>query len=538
MWKLLRAQVWMMPRMVSQGPLWQRVVKLAVLLVLGGALVWMYTALVAIFRAGEGLFTLASFVPTALVMLLFFLLSELADTLRRLFLSSDMDLLMAAPIPAPLLYLQKLLLCSQSLWIPALFLGGILLALGQGMRAPLLYYPLAWSLLLAVVVALTVLAMVLVSGLVRVVPPKRAISLVPVLLMLVSLSVMLVQPSLISVLGRLESLMEGLTAATVDVSRFAPLVGIAVGGASLLALLGYGVFVGTFYHGWQAMRSSTPKRRAATSSAGRQDVLATLVQHFPSPERDIVLKDWRVLFRSPKDLVGVFLIPLMVLALLFPSLKAGSALYPLRFWSVLFYGAMFMVNASQAAGVLAMAEEGRNFGLLRTSPVSPSRMLWAKFLAKWPPVVFAWSIMYILAGIVAHLALWQVAVLMLFAAWCLAGTTILGLAWGARNTRFNIENIKLRVPQASAWIALLSFFIFVIFASLSFAAGILQLAPQAQLVLDAKGALSFMPKVAWVFEPSGALLIVAGLAGQALMGALAWWLWQGTVRHLETWEIE
>ncbi|MBN2002548.1 MAG: ABC transporter permease [Anaerolineae bacterium] len=535
LWNLLRVHLWIERRLFLQGPLWRRLVSTTLLLGMGAGTLWVYKTLVQVFRAGEGLFNLAAFVPTVLVMLIFFLMAGLADTLQRLYLSSDMDLLMVAPIPSHILYVGKLLLCSQSLWLPAFFLGAVLMALGQGQSAPLLYFPLALCLLLALLLFLTVSGVAIVIGLARIVPPKQARNLIPVLLMLVSLISIGGQQFLARSLVQMEGLMSALAAATLEIPRFATVAGIAVAGALLWAMAGYGLFVGAFYRGWLGMRESAPKR---VRGAGKRRDVADLMLRFFSPlMRQLLLKDLRIMMRSPRQWVDLFIIPVMMLVLLFPMLKPDSAFHAIGFWVLLVYSGLFMVNASQGTGLIAMAEEGPNFALLRASPVSPSTFLWAKFLVKCLPPALIWTVVYIVAGLLVKFTLAQVAVLMLFMLWCMAGTTFLGLAIGARSTRFNVENIKLRITQLAAWGEIGLSLVFILAVFLSFSVGILQFAPQSGSAQAARQALVGFPPSAWLFERSAMAIVIAGLVGQGLVLTFGWRLWRGAVHHLKTWEI-
>ncbi len=532
---LLRVHVWIARRLFLQRPTWQRFVSGAVILAIVAGSVWMYFTLTAALRAGEGLFTLASFAPMGLIMLFFFLLAGLADTLQRLYLSSDMDLLMVAPIPARALYAEKLLLCSQSLWLPSLFLLGVFMALGQGQGAPLLYFPLAFCLLLAALLFFTVTGMVLVIGLARVVPPRVARGLIPVLLMLVSLAGVLLQPSLIRSMAQLEGLMSALAAALLDIPRFAAAVGAMVVGALLWTWVGYGVFVGAFYYGWLGMRESAPRRVRVVTP--RLDMAEVLTRSLSPLLRQLLLKDLRILLRSPREWASLFLVPVMMLALLFPLLKVDHPLHAIGFWVLLVYSGLFMLNASQQTGLVAMAEEGPNFALLRTSPASPSALLWAKFLAKCLPSALVWCIVYLVAAVLVKLTLGQVVALILFMLWCMAGTTFLGLVVGARGVHFNIENIKLRISQLAAWLHIGLSLLFILSVFVSYAVGILQFAPQAGCVQAARQALTGFPPAIWLFEPSGLTVVIAGLIGQALILIFGWQLWRGAVHRLATWEI-
>jgi len=535
MWKLLRAHIWTGRRLFWAGAPWQQILKIVLLAALGVGLVWVYNTVVTVLRAGEGLFTLAGFVPMALIMLIFFMLFGLSDTLQRLYLASDMDLLMAAPIPPRNLYLSRLLLCSQALWIPASFVGGVLLAFGQATRAPWVYYPLALGLLLAALLIFTATGMLVVIGLARIMPPRQARNLIPVLLTLFSLAGVILQQPMLRAAVRVAGLVEASSAATFDVARFAPLVGVVLGVALLLLWAGYGVFAGAFYRGWLGMRESapthgTPKRRAN----GRYEAL---LQPFPPVMRTILRKDWQMLARSPQQLMNLFVIPVLMLALLFPMLKPDNSLYALRFWALLIYSAMFMVNASQATGMAALAEEGPNFALLRVSPVTANTLLWAKFVSKWLPATLVWSGVYVAAAFLTQLALWELAALSGFTLWCMGGTTFLGLAAGARHTHFDVDDPKQRIAPVAAWMATGLALAFIICACFSFSLGLIRFAPQTASVQAAWQALGAFPRIARTVEEAGLGLILAGAIGQVALGSLGWMLWRNAVRRLATWEI-
>ena len=102
------------------------------------------------------------------------LLTSFGALLQTLYLSGDMEFLLSAPLPARAIFVSKLLQAIlPTLSFIGLFALPLLLGLGYGMRYTWLYYPLAVLLFVAVSLAATGLAALLVMGIVRLFPARR-----------------------------------------------------------------------------------------------------------------------------------------------------------------------------------------------------------------------------------------------------------------------------------------------------------------------------------------------------------------------------
>ena len=112
-WRILRAQFWMLARRLRQSSSGGRAVSIGLVgcLFVGGG--WAYGKLVDALSTEQGLMMSAPLMLMGLVLLLFFTVVGLGDTLRRLYLASDLELLLAAPLSHWAIFAAKLLECSQ-----------------------------------------------------------------------------------------------------------------------------------------------------------------------------------------------------------------------------------------------------------------------------------------------------------------------------------------------------------------------------------------------------------------------------------------
>jgi ABC-2 type transport system permease protein len=532
-WKLLRARLWAL-RHAWQGlaPGW-RAVALGLAGCLGGGGAWAYGRMVAGLRQVGDLSILTGVVPNALMILLFITLLSLADTLRRLYLDSDLALLLAAPVWSAALYGAKTIECSQSLWLPAIVLGVVLAAVGQAQGAPAWYYPLTVGLLVALVASLTVVGMMLVTVVARLIPPGRLRGWLPVLLAVASLGGIVMQQALMSQGWRWLPVLAGLEAVTGDAARMATVAGAGVAAAGLLAVAGYGVFDAAFYRRWTDFRggSMAPGRRRAG--------LAELIrQRVSTPAGIMLAKDVTLLFREPGQLAGLAIVPLVMIVLLLPLISGDGALRALNFWLLLLYGGMFGVNSVQGAGLTAWAREGRNFWLLRIAPFSLRAAFWAKFWGQWLPTASVWALAYLAVGLVAGLPAWQTGLLVVTLALGLAAGTGVTVALGALGTDPDRAEESQRVGGVYAWLGLGLAALFLGLSMAMVALLVPHLAPESELVQASVSALlAVAPRAGWISGTQG--LIAAGVVALAqgvyLLGT--WRLWTVAVRHLQGCEI-
>jgi hypothetical protein len=99
LWKLLRVRLWALRGQFRTQPLKGKLATLGTLLFVVGGGGWMYYKLATGLQGAESSAVLVGLVPTAFILLALTIVVGLGDILQRLYLTSEMELLMVAPIP-------------------------------------------------------------------------------------------------------------------------------------------------------------------------------------------------------------------------------------------------------------------------------------------------------------------------------------------------------------------------------------------------------------------------------------------------------
>jgi hypothetical protein len=179
-WKILRPHYWVLDRMVRNT---NRMIIIALLVLPIFGVQWVYDNLIvdnlAILNSDQAVTAIATFLPLGLIALLVFAMLGVGDVMHQLYLTSDLELLMVAPIPSRAIYLVKFLGCSRATYIPALGIGASLMLLGIARGATVGYHLLVGSLILAAMMLTTALVMILVILLARFLPAQKVRSWMP-----------------------------------------------------------------------------------------------------------------------------------------------------------------------------------------------------------------------------------------------------------------------------------------------------------------------------------------------------------------------
>ncbi len=357
--------------------------------------------------------------------------------LAALFLSRDLDLLLAAPVPRRAVFLSKLLggLTPTLLLVTAVTLVP-LVGYGLAMKADWPYY-LASAIALAVMPVLpAAVGALAVTIIVRRVPAHRLAEIIGLIVVAMTLSVALVAGSarqlqealtvedLLAILSRLRNPLspaEWLTRAIVAAGRGdlrATVRWFALSSVvSTLALVP--MWLGAnrlYYEGWLRLQSSSGRGqrngRLPWTRFDRAEALSQprgLMRFLPRAAAAIVEKDFRII---PRDLtnmaqvlsplaIGVFFI---LQQLLYP-IRIGGADRPLTVAST----ALTMLSAAVAGaisatimarfGLTAFSTEGQAYWILKSSPVAKRHLLAGKFVIGYLPyVALAWGLVVVLEG--------------------------------------------------------------------------------------------------------------------------------------------
>ena len=405
--------------------------------------------------------------------------------LQALYLAGDMDFLLSAPVPIRAVFVTKLTQAVlPNFGLFALFGLPILYGLGISSGYSILYYPLVLLVMAALTLAAAGLSALLVMAVVRVLRPRRAAEILGFIG--ATAGVICSQIGNISqTFGRNTGLSPTLTGGAVSLAMRlkTPWIPLNWAGQGLVDLgdgrwVAGGALVGVtlvltgvvfwfalvtaerlYYTGWAGMqvvvRKGRPARAPRPASASATTFFSSVGRRLPGPVRGILTKDFLLLRRDLRNLSQLIspLIVGVVLALSFvrsggePPAGRGEApaWFMESFRLLMGFGnagiALFVgwIMLGRLAG-MSFSQEGKNFWMLKASPVSPRQMLEAKFLGAYAPTVVMAYFFLIGISLLQRLALPQLLFMMFAVAWCLAGVNGILIGFGAAGANFKWDD--------------------------------------------------------------------------------------------------
>lgn len=452
-----------------------------------------YFLAVELFHAVLTLFPefMASFIVLVFAGLtIFLLLTGVSTVLVQLYLNSDLDLLMSAPVPLSNIFVAKLIESLLVTGLPALAGLMALIAYGQASSASAVYYPFAILVLVALLTLITSVNFLVVIGVMRVVPARRAREAVTVMGAIMGAGIWALW---MLFFNRSESLGQDIAAlrpgaqvasenlrwappgwAATAVSSFvggdwptlAFNAGLLFAASGAMLLLTYVVFARSFYFGWLGAREAPSKapgtRRLVSTGRRRKAVLRFL----PAVDSTIVVKDWRVLSRDMRTMSRL-VFPLVVVLVLSFGAFSGSDMAELpryaQFWRVV--GLVVVLLPYMFASSMALtsiATEGKAFPVLRLAPVTAAALIRAKFLSWFVPVVLFCEVVVIAAGILQGGTVKELLALGGLGVWFSAGLVMIAVASGAVAPKFEAQNPNRAVGWESSVLWLVASAIFIL----------------------------------------------------------------------------
>jgi len=405
------------------------------------------------------------------------LLTSFGVLLQALYLSGDMDFLLSTPIPIRSVFIAKLLQAVlPNVGLIALFGLPLLFGLGSSSGYNFIYYPLVIIMMLALALSAAGLSSLLVMAVVRVLPPRRAAEILGFIGAIIGFSCSQ-SGNFGRTLGR-----------NIDVSgaQFTGLLArantpwfplnwagqglVALGeGHWLSGLLLVGVTLGLtsfafwfalvtaerlFYSGWAGMqvitRKKTPQPRQRTQPQKANPALG-LLRFIPTPVLGIVQKDFLTLRRDLRNLSQLVSPIILGVIYTFSILRSGGEPPPgqgnapawfmdsfrvmLAYSSVgmsLFVGWMIL---SRLAG-MGFSHEGKNYWILKASPVRTGHLLAAKFLVAYLPTLGLGLVFLTVISIAQKLSILEFAYSLIAIIMCLAGSAGIQLTFGVLGANF------------------------------------------------------------------------------------------------------
>ena len=404
-----------------------------------------------------------------LTFLSFVAFSAVVTSLSTFFLSEDLRLLLAAPVPAARLFHSRFArTLGQSGWMVVAFLLPVLLAVGLARCAPLGYYATALATVVPFVMIPTAAGSVVTLVLVNVFPARRArdILMLMGLLFAVAIVVLLrfLRPErLLSV----QSLPDVTAFFATLQSPVTPLLPSFWAGESLFAALRGGadplhlgalwttalafVVLARAAYGRLYLAGWSKAQEARKARFTRLLFLEGAVRRLPLPlaSRALLVKDAKVFLRDTTQWSQLLL--LVALALVYVYNFRVLDLDRLPYMSGVIKNAYAFVNLAMAAFVTsavavrfvfpAVSAEGASFWIVRTSPVGLRSFLWSKFWTGYVPIlVLSVGLTVVstrLLGVSPFLQALN-AVAIVFMTLALVG---LAAGMGAEHPRFDAENV-------------------------------------------------------------------------------------------------
>jgi ABC-2 type transport system permease protein len=426
-------------------------------------------------------------IPVMILTILFMgiLLTSFGVLLQALYLSGDMDFLLASPVPIRAVFASKLLQAVlPNFGLITLFGIPVLFGLGLADHANILYYPLVLVIMIALALAGAGIAALLVMLVVRIMSPRRAAEILGFIG--ATLGILCGQIGNIgnafglwtkvsgSQVNNLFTLIQrfntpwfplnwaGQGLVAVGQSRWGAgllLVALTLGLTSVVFLFALAMAERWYYTGWARMqvvpsRKKTVRnlRPAVVTPAAAPSRVGRLL---PAPIRAILWKDSLVFRRDVRNLS--LLVSPVILGIVYtgwilrlggqfpagqgqaPALFMSSMNFLLAYSSVgmsLFVGWILIIRL---AG-MAFSSEGKNYWILKSSPVRTAHLLVAKFLVAFLPAFGLGLIFLVLIALVQKMTPVNFLYSLLAVVMCLAGMTGLLLGFGAAGARFDWDD--------------------------------------------------------------------------------------------------
>jgi ABC-2 type transport system permease protein len=397
-----------------------------------------------------------------------------------MYLSGDMDFLLSTPLPIRAVFITKLLQAVlPNFALICLFGIPILFGLGSSSHYAAAYYPLVILVMSALALAAAGLASLLVMLVVRVMSPRRAAELLAFAGAMFGF--------LCSQVGNFANIFG--KDIHISGTRLAGILWLANirwlplnwAGQGLVALgqshwltgfllmggtLGFTIGVFWFalltaerlyYSGWAGMQVVTRKKkrpvaRPMDQAANRMG--SEVARLIPSPVLGIIQKDFLTLRRDLRKL-SQLISPIILGAMYTFSLLRSGGGGPVRPEATSFVAESFRVALtytsvgmslfvgwmilSRLAG-MGFSQEGKNYWVLKVSPIRIGQLLAAKFLVAYLPALGLGLIFLIVISILQGFSAVQFVYSLIALIMCQAGTTGILLSFGVAGANFNWDD--------------------------------------------------------------------------------------------------
>jgi ABC-2 type transport system permease protein len=427
---------------------------------------WLTTKLAAFEEFGDYLLRLG-LSWLFLTFLGFLAFSGVVASLSTFFLSDDLRLLVAAPIPRGRLFLARFTrTVGQASWMVAMFLTPVLLGVGAARCAPFTYYAAA----VLTVVPFATIPVALGAGatllLVNVLPARRARDVLMLVSLLFAAALVLILrfieperllrveslPDIADFFANLQSpVMPLLPSFWAGESLFAELQGgrdLLHGSALWTTALAFTVLLGAADRRWH-LAGYSRSQESAKARVNQLRAIDAVARALPlsTVRRELVVKDVKVFLRDVNQWLQ--LLPLCALVLLYLYNFRTLDLDRIPYMSGFLKNVYALVNLAMAGFVLAtvavrfvfpaVSAEGAAFWIVRASPVSLRDFLWSKFWTGLAPLLIFIEGLTIAANELMGVDPWLKALAIVAIAFMTVALVGLAVGFGARYPRFGAD---------------------------------------------------------------------------------------------------
>ncbi len=353
--------------------------------------------------------------------------SNSVSALGSLFLSHDLDLVLASPIKPMRLFLGKLLeVTISSSWMALVFGVPVVAGFGASYHAPFSYYVSATAILIPYFIIPSALSVIFVTLFARCIPATRTREILLVCCGLAFIGVYLLIKIIFEKGGSLHSIQDILNMVkilTTPNQPWMPSYWAAAGLGEILMPTGRGVFpylsmlytvagslvvaayllMRIFHSGAYSMAKSA-RNRIRLNSKSSQKMLGYLLPGISPPSRAFIAKELKIFSRDMTQAVQLLLLLGLCMIYLynFKVLHAVEGVpESMRAW---WQGFLIISNISMGAFVVtavgtrfvfpSISLEGQAYWILQSSPVKMEAILRAKFWAWYIPVATISSVLF------------------------------------------------------------------------------------------------------------------------------------------------
>jgi ABC-2 type transport system permease protein len=396
----------------------------------------------------------------ALIVVASFVCSS-TTALQSLYLSNDLPFLMTLPLPLGAIYGGKIL-DAMTGTLPTSFVMVLLLsAYGIAQGGGILYFAVAIVCLALTMLVSTSTSVLFVAAVTRYIPPKRARLVLVLGTLFLLIGVWSLWVALLPTVHETNGEPTFETGSAGDLIAITPagwaahalssaasgnISGLAVTGSAfvmvvaLCSLFAFHTFAQGFQIGYTKIRgvqAARPKRPLAAASA-------RAIAWLPQDLGALVLKEWLVMFRDLRRLSGaiwpVGMVAVYTIALSRQNYHSSSG--ELRFWLSNAPLALLPWGASLGISIYAFGTEGRNLELLRSAPVRPFGIFFAKAFASFVPVLMATEAATLIVTTIHKATFEQGLGMVGIVAWAAIGYVLIDSSASALSPNFDADHVQ------------------------------------------------------------------------------------------------